>query len=387
METLEHDGRSYLLRRFPLRENDPLRAWDAADEYLLRHLAGAGDEAGDELASSGRLLLFNDGFGALAVALHLRKPVSWSDSLMSRRALEINLARSGLDPAAVSFLPANRDPEGPIDLALLKLPRSLAFFEDALRRLRPALSPRALVLTGGMIKHTPARAYALLEEIVGPTRTTLGWKKARLAVTRLDADLDPGPAPAEVAYELPAEGLVLSSGPNVFSREKLDQGTRLLLENLPSSERRLEILDVGCGNGVLALVAALRHPAGRVRGLDESYQAVVSARGNAARAGLGADRIGFAVAADLGEEPSRHYDLILCNPPFHQGAAVGDQLAWGMLHQARRLLKDGGRLLVVGNRHLGYHVKLKRLYDRVRLVASDRRFVVLEAGLPGPKAG
>ncbi|PID79798.1 50S rRNA methyltransferase [bacterium DOLJORAL78_65_58] len=374
MQTLAHQDRRLILRRFPLRDDDPLRAWDAADEYLLRHLATEGP------ADLGRLLLVNDGFGALAVALHAHHPVSWSDSEMARRALRINLKGNGLDPDTVPFVPATEEPAGPFDTVLLKLPKSLVFLEDLLCRLRPLLHADSVVLMGGMIKHTPVRAYRLLEKILGPTRTTLGWKKARLAVATLEAKEPPPAAPAVAVLDWAADDLRLCAGPNVFSRGRLDAGTRLLLDQLPGQEVLQTVLDVGCGYGVLALVAARRNPLARVRGVDESHQAVASARQNARRAGLDGERTTFAVAADLSAEESAAYDLIVCNPPFHQGAAVGDQLAWGMLHQARRLLKPGGRLLVVGNRHLGYHVKLRRLYDYVRVVVADRRFVVLEAG-------
>jgi 16S rRNA G1207 methylase RsmC len=50
-----------------------------------------------------------------------------------------------------------------------------------------------------------------------------------------------------------------------------------------------------------------------------------------------------------------------------------------MMNQARRALAPGGELRVVGNRHLGYHSKLGRLFGRCRPVAADRRFVVLSA--------
>lgn len=382
MEKLEYGGQQFVLRRFPIRADDPLRAWDAADEYLLRRL----DE--DRPEGPGRLLIFNDAFGALATVLHGRHPVFWSDSEMSRRALQVNLEEIGVDPAAVTFLGADQDPKGPFDTVLMKLPKSLAYWEDGLRRLRPALAFDSLVMMGGMIKHTPARAYQLLAEILGPTKTSLGWKKARLAISRLDAELSVGAAAACPTFEMKGDGMTVTSGPNVFSRERLDHGSRMLLGAVPTGDEPLRVLDIGCGNGVLALAAAKRNPAAVVKGLDESYQAVASARGNAQRARLSEENITFKVAADLSDEPGGKYDLILCNPPFHQGMALGDQLAWGMMHQARRLLAPGGRLLVVGNQHLGYHVKLKRLYGRVEVVASDRRFVVLEAsgaGKPGSR--
>jgi 16S rRNA (guanine1207-N2)-methyltransferase len=50
-----------------------------------------------------------------------------------------------------------------------------------------------------------------------------------------------------------------------------------------------------------------------------------------------------------------------------------------MFQQARQALASGGELWIVGNRHLGYHVKLKRLFERVEQVAATPKFVVLRA--------
>ena len=72
-------------------------------------------------------------------------------------------------------------------------------------------------------------------------------------------------------------------------------------------------------------------------------------------------------------------DLILCNPPFHQSNTVGDQIAWQMFKQSNKALKQGGKLWIVGNRHLSYHVKLKRLFGNCRTIASNKKFVILEA--------
>jgi 23S rRNA (guanine1835-N2)-methyltransferase len=373
MEKLTFGDREFTLRRFPLREKESLRPWDAADEHLLKNL-------GEEPPSAGcRLLIFNDSFGALAVALNELRPQVWSDSFLAGRGLAHNLEANGLDPGSVPFVPADRTPSGPFDLVLLKLPKSLAHWEDTLLRLRPLLSEDARIITGGMIKHSPARAFELLESILGPTTTGLGWKKSRLAFTSFDGERSLPDRLADVVYTLEDAGLSLSNGPNVFSRDHLDLGTRYLLKHLPKTDKPLQVLDIGSGNGVLGLVLARQCPAARVLGIDESYQAVASARLNAANLGLTEDRVSFQVEGGLQELPAASYDLVVCNPPFHQAQVVGDQIAWGMFHQSRRVLKPGGRLMIVGNRHLGYHVKLQRLFGNCRVVASDRKFVVLEA--------
>ncbi len=379
-EILEHDGRRLQLSRMPLRDGERLRAWDAADEYLLRNWR---EEIAPAAPPNARVLLINDSFGALGCALAGHRPTSWNDSHLSRLALEHNLGVNGLPDDAVSWVPADHDPNGPFELVLARFPKSLAWWDECLERVRPRLAPGAVLLGGGMIKHTPKRIYTSLEKRIGPTVTSLGWKKARLAAARLDPELAvPATRPA-AGYTVPGFDLTLESAANAFSRGALDAGARLLLTTLPQGDEALEAADLGCGNGVLALGLARRCPRARVLGVDESYQAIASALGNARRAGLSAVLGGpgarFEVADGLETCAVGSLDLVVCNPPFHQGRAEGDQVAWEMFRHARRALRRGGRLLVVGNRHLGYHWKLERLFDRCRTISSDRRFVVLEA--------
>ena len=73
------------------------------------------------------------------------------------------------------------------------------------------------------------------------------------------------------------------------------------------------------------------------------------------------------------------FDVIVCNPPFHQRGALTDAVAWQLFLDARSHLRSGGELWVVGNRHLGYHVKLARLFGRCRQVAAHPKFVVRAA--------
>ena len=72
-------------------------------------------------------------------------------------------------------------------------------------------------------------------------------------------------------------------------------------------------------------------------------------------------------------------DLILNNPPFHQNNAVGDAVAWQMFTQSRDALKQDGELWVIGNRHLGYHVKLKKIFSNCETIASNKKFVILKS--------
>jgi 23S rRNA (guanine1835-N2)-methyltransferase len=169
---------------------------------------------------------------------------------------------------------------------------------------------------------------------------------------------------------------------NVFSRERLDVGTRLLLQHMPSASGANDIIDLGCGNGIVGMLAAQQHPGATLRFIDESYMAIASARANFMQLPSPQNPAHFIIGNGLQECDAKQADLILCNPPFHAGHAVGDASAMAMFGEAARVLKEEGALWVVGNRHLDYHIKLKRWFKRVELAASNNKFVVLKATGP-----
>jgi len=234
MDQLHFRDHHYIMRRFPLRDDDRLRPWDAADEYLLRHF----DES-ETTSHQGKILLVNDAFGALGVALHGHDLAHWGDSVLAQNALRHNLLANQLPDQGRVCLPSDTSPLGSFDLVLIKLPKNLTFFADQLQRLRKCLRPGARVVIGSMIKHTPARAYRLLSEIIGPTETTLGWKKARLAVSTYEVPIEFDTTTECALYAVPEARLVLANLPNVFSSRRLDLGTRLLIAHLPETENQI----------------------------------------------------------------------------------------------------------------------------------------------------
>ncbi|MDK4201217.1 class I SAM-dependent methyltransferase [Pseudomonas sp. HR1] len=363
------------LDRQPPRRDDPLQAFDAADEYLLQQVAEEG------LAPSARVLVLNDGFGALAASLAAHAQVTSSgDSHLAALALAANLARNGLAAEAVTFVPASEAISGPFDLVLVRVPKTLALLEEQLIRLHGQLAPGARVIAAGMLKHLPRAAGDLLERHIGPVQASLAVKKARLLFATPEAR--PAVAsPYPSRYRLDAPPLTLVNHANVFCREGLDIGTRAFLPHLPQGLGQTRVADLGCGNGVLALACALANPEAQFTLVDESYMAVQSARENWSAA-FGERPVAIRAADGLADQPPRSLELILCNPPFHQQQVVGDFLAWRMFQQARAALTEQGELWLVGNRHLGYHVKLKRLFRRVEQIAATPKFVVLRAVQP-----
>ena len=362
------------LNRLPKRPLELLRAWDAADEYLLNTLS-------EDLKPStdARILIFNDSFGALAVALSSFQPQTVSDSYLSQQATRLNLAANSLSEQSVKLVNSLESLQGDFDLVLIKVPKTLALLEDQLIRLHPHLLPSTQIIVAGMIKTLPPSIWKMLERLVGPTTTALARKKARLIFASPDPELVIPVNPYPVCYQLEGSDYLISNHANVFSRDSLDIGTRFFLQHLPARQDAGDIIDLGCGNGLLGLMAAERNPLAAIHFIDESFMAVASAKENFYRA-FGLERNAtFRVGDGLKDFELASADLILCNPPFHQHNTVGDQIAIRMFQQSKKVLRKGGELWVIGNRHLNYHVNLDRLFGKHSVVASNAKFVILSA--------
>ena len=373
METLSVAQGTFTLARYPENKRDSLRAWDAADEYLLHHLSTEG------LPATGcRMLILNDAWGALSTALANAAPWALSDSFLSHKGTEVNLVRNGRASAAVRLLSSLDRPDDSIDLLLFKVPKSLALLEDELCRLRPLLHAQTHIVGAGMIRDVHTSTLDLCKRLIGPTHTSLAQKKARLIFSQFDTELDVGASPYPTAYSLECTKLTLENAANVFSRQRLDNGTRLLLQHIPSLSGAPHIADLGCGNGVIGLVAAERIPQAELLFVDESFMAVSSARANFQHAFR--ERIASFTAGDgLVECAPNSLDLILCNPPFHRQHAIDQTVPWRMFAQAKRALKPGAQLLVVSNSGLKHHGRIKRIFGHCSTLAQTGKFVVLSA--------
>jgi 23S rRNA (guanine1835-N2)-methyltransferase len=359
------------LIRLPLRRNELLQPFDAADEYLLHHLAE------QELPKpDSRVLIINDSFGALAVALSVCRPDAVSDSFLSHQATGINLDRNGKAKDTVRLLHSLEPLQDTYDLVLIKVPKTLGLLEHQLISLRDHLQPNAQIILAGMVKMLPASVWQTVERLLGPTTTALTRKKAKLIFAKAMPLENPPQNPYPVRYQLEHTDFLIANHANVFSRDSLDIGTRFFLEHIPSGLGQTVIIDLGCGNGVVGLIAAQRNPEATVHFVDESYMAVASAKENF-EAAFGKERKAtFRVGDGLKEFESESADLILCNPPFHQQYLQGDQIAVSMFKEAKRVLRWNGELWVIGNRHLHYHALLDRLFGGCSEVAANPKFVI-----------
>ncbi|WLI75720.1 23S rRNA (guanine(1835)-N(2))-methyltransferase RlmG [Kosakonia sp. H02] len=369
MSQVELNGQSFTLDRFPVGvEEASLQAWDAADEYLLQQVSEV----------DGPVLIFNDSFGALACALAQHRPVSVNDSYIAELATQHNLRINDLDESAVTLQDSLSPlPENPA-LVLIKVPKQLALLEQQLRALREVVTPQTRIVAGAKARDIHNSTLALFEKILGPTTTTLAWKKARLINCTFNA-----PALTDglqlASWTLDGTDWTIHNHANVFSRSGLDIGARFFLQHLPENVEG-EMVDLGCGNGVIGLQLLAQNPQSRVLFVDESAMAVASSRINVeSNLPDAVDRSEFMINNALSGVEADRFAAVLCNPPFHQQSAITDHIAWQMFNDARRCLQYGGELRIVGNRHLDYFRKLKRVFGNCETVATNNKFVILKS--------
>ncbi|NEA29577.1 methyltransferase [Actinomadura bangladeshensis] len=144
---------------------------------------------------------------------------------------------------------------------------------------------------------------------------------------------------------LPDLHLRLDTDSGVFSPDRVDPGTRVLLETVPPPPQEGDLLDLGCGYGPIALTLAKRSPLSMVWGVDVNRRALEMAEGNAKTAGL--DNVRFSLADET--DPALRFAAIWSNPPIRIGKAALHDLLLAWLPR----LAPGALAHLVVQKHLG----------------------------------
>lgn len=384
---------SLQLERFPEPEVN-LRAWNGADAYLLEWLAE------HRVIGRGPCCVVNDSFGALALSLVASGEtavVSWSDSLVAHEGGRANAIRNNMAVDAVDWVPSTEPPvpappARTFGLVVVRVPKSLERLQQQLRQLAPLVGSETLVVAGGMTKQVHTSTIRCFEDVIGPTTTSLARKKARLlhvepATVASPATAASPPGAPQKMFTAPS-GLTFFADPALFSHTRIDPASAALLDAarpLVESDDIVDVIDLGCGSGVIGLTLLQHRPDLVLTFTDESYLAVATSRAsfeynaNAGTLGSAPDRHTFLVDDCGSTIPAATADLVCINPPFHDATARTTAIAKRMFANAARILRPGGSVVVVGNRHLNHHTTLRRWFAKPTVLASDRRFVVLRA--------
>ncbi|MCT2088635.1 methyltransferase [Micrococcus terreus] len=380
--TLTQDFPFADLVRDPLPTGAGLQAHDAADLLLLDTVA-TWAQARHPLDP---VVVLDDRHGALTLPL-LAAGVSvrlGQDSLSHERSVALNAQRFAAHLAASGQLTLGEI--GPELLAgartvLLPLPRSLDALDQTAHLVAEHAHEDVVLLAGGRDKHMSPRMNEVLSRSFTSVVAGRGRSKSRVITARGPRRGRPAPFPRTRAQELPDVGSVtLAAYGATFGGARLDPGTRLLLEAMAAAVHSGRLtteraIDLGCGNGTIALWLALQWAGLSVLATDQSADACRSAELTARENGV-LDRVEIRRDDALSSVDEASEPLVVLNPPFHDGNAVDPGVAQRLIAEAARVLEDGGQLWCVWNSHLRYRPLLERLVGQTRQVARDRQFTV-----------
>ena len=179
-----------------------------------------------------------------------------------------------------------------------------------------------------------------------------------------------------------AQAPKLYSKPGVFGWNKIDQGTELLLSTLPAildnhPHTIHNILDLGCGYGWIFTNVEKYFPiekhAVHITATDNNATAIVCAHENTKQSSHDI----IVVADDCASQIQTLYDLILCNPPFHQGFSHDKSLTRKFLTQTKRLLSPTGIAVFVVNDFVKFPIELLNQFTDHHVVTTKQGFTIV----------
>lgn len=333
-----------------------------------------------------------------AVVLSWTSSLPLATALCERFAWQIDAGRLRI-PAGPDVVPLEQavaEAEGHL-LVLMRLPKSVHALEDRARRLAAAARTSGHdgleIIAGGRVKHMTRAQNDALATVFSEVRASRGIGKSRALIAAELRETVAAPETVDGSARIAVRGqqrpLALRGVGAVFGGASADAGSRLLLETLDRALTAGELtapdaplsaaVDLGCGNGLITAYLAAALPEASVLGSDLDADAVRSTRATLAANDLEREGVETSWDEALSQVAEASQDLVLLNPPFHDGTAVDATLVQGLLDAAARVLRPGGQLWFVHNSHLRYRTEVERRVGPVRQRARDRRFTVLSA--------
>lgn len=344
-----------------------------ADEMLLDW---AYETAGTtELEAIG---LYHDRAGVLCTCVRAQKKRFVSNNSRHYELLVSCYQRNGLTQIPEHTNPLETRTED-FKINVLQVPKSLEMFELYLHQLAATAGPETKVACAFQTRHFTPRLLEIASKYAERVQQSRAYKKARLLLLE---DFIPFTSQVTPLTELTYGGVTYQQYPGVFSANHIDYATQFLLDEWATNPRLteiaspLEILDVGCGNGIIGDQLLGRYPEARLTATDISHVAVDSTQLNLASHGY-ENRARVMIAASISaiEQPKR-FDLIVTNPPFHDEYQTDISVSLELFNEASERLSATGYLVVVANRHLNYLTHLRRYFDEVITVAENEKFIV-----------
>jgi 16S rRNA (guanine1207-N2)-methyltransferase len=240
-----------------------------------------------------------------------------------------------------------------------------------------ALKPGGRLYVAGAKERGILTIAKRMGDLFGNVETLVISKGQRVVCAYKSAVVDTQTLLSEGAHAGKIDGEIdLDLSKHIFAGNKLDEGTRLLLDVL--SVRATDIaLDLGCGAGFIGLHIARLAEKGYVTMVDASLAAVAVAQRAIEQSEL--HNIRVLPSNSTQAVSTEHFSLVVTNPPFHQGGIQTARIAERFIQDAANILQADGRFYLVANRFLKYETTLTSCFKQVQEVGGDVRYKVLFA--------
>ena len=361
--TYNYDNKSFEIVRYPLSDNKSLKAWNAADEYILKYI----DENSFNITNA---IVYNDRFGFISSFLSELSLKIIIDSKSQEKAISSNFSLNKLDLSKSELHTPLSKLNLPVQSSIIKIPKSMDLFRLYLQQLSVALDKKSIVICGFMTKYFTPQMLEIANEYFEKVEQSLAWKKSRLLILSKPKQFKESSIINEIKLN---DNVSIKQYYGVFSGKNIDYATQFLIEHINIRESDKRVLDLASGNGVLAFAVNEKKADCDIHLLDDSFLAVESSKLN-----LNGENIHYHYSDNLKEFEDNYFDFIVSNPPFHFEHETNIEIATTLFNEAKRCLNTNGHFQLVANKHLNYKTHLDKIFKSVQITAQSKKYIVYE---------
>lgn len=370
----QYENKQFVLQRYPITTNKSLQAWNNADILVIDYIF-----ENNLIDNDSSIYLYNDRFGIWNCLLAKYNLTSIYTHKSQKKSVGKNLLLNGYFDDQVIKSPVDKLED--VELAIIKIPKSLDLFELFLHQIHHASTSRTKVLCSFMTKYFTNSLLKIASLYFEDIQQTKAWKKSRLLILKSPKK--------EVQYRSLYKEIFFNKKKyiqffGVFSAEKVDIGTQFLLEQFKKNKlcvkkNEINIVDLACGNGVIAreILDDLKdqdREKKKVTLVDDFNLAIESAKINMSSH----PQVEYLCDDNLQKILNNTVDLVISNPPFHFEHENNIEISLSLFKDVKRVLNIKGRFILVANKHLNYKVYLQKIFTNVFVIAVNKKFVIYE---------
>ena len=355
-----HKTKPVVVKRYPASTNRSLRAWSAADEYLVKYIE-------DLPKSAQKCITYNDTFGYLANHISRKPMYTVCETASQQGAIVKNLEANKLAQDDQTLLTPFDKPSLKPDVGILKIPKSLDLFEFYLNHFTQHCSVKGQLICGFMTRHFTKQFLEIAGDYFEDVQQSLAWKKSRLLILK---KIKKQPKKT-LLRTFSHKNETYSQHYGVFSSKTIDAATQFLAQNMAIPDSAQKVMDLACGNGYLGKMMLAQNANLETHLVDDSFLAIESARQN-----VTGSNVHFHQLFTLSDFDSDSLDYIVSNPPFHVEHEIDISLPIRLFKEAHQCLKSDGVFELVANQHLNYKTHLIKIFKQVDIVNENDKYVV-----------